>query len=70
MEPMDTTAGSVSQASNVLFEPEIYRPPAETNDHMEEDEHVSASTHAGVNQSMISNYKTGLDPALFQANKM
>ena len=35
MEPMDTTAGSVSQASNVLFEPEIYRPPAEEeNDHM------------------------------------
>jgi len=66
---MDTTAASVSQASNVLFEPEIYRPPAEENDQME-DEHVSASTHAGVNASMISNYKTGLDPALFQANKM
>jgi hypothetical protein len=69
MEPMDTTAASVSQASNVLFEPEIYRPPVEENDQME-DEHVSASTHAGVNASMISNYKTGLDPALFQANKM
>lgn len=29
---MDTTAGSVSQASNVLFEPEIYRPPVEDNE--------------------------------------
>jgi hypothetical protein len=38
MEPMDTTAASASQASNVLFEPEIYRPPVEENDQME-DEH-------------------------------
>jgi hypothetical protein len=35
----------------------------------EEDRH-SVSTHAGVNMSMISNYKTGLDPSLFAANKM
>lgn len=35
---MDTTAASVSQASNVLFEPEIYRPAVEDNDQME-DEH-------------------------------
>jgi len=32
MEPMDTTAASESQASNVLFEPEIYRPEPEDND--------------------------------------
>jgi hypothetical protein len=65
MEPMDTTAASESQSSNVLYEPEIYRPEPEDNDRMEGDDHVSASTHAGVNASMISNYKTGLDPALF-----
>jgi hypothetical protein len=36
---------------------------------MEED-NVSVSTHAGVNASMVSNYKTDLDPSLFAANKM
>jgi hypothetical protein len=46
---MDTTAASESQSSNVLFEPEIYRPVPEENEAMDADDHVSASTHAGVN---------------------
>jgi len=54
---------------NVLFEPEIYRPPVE-EDHKMDDDNVSVSTHAGMHTSMISNYKTDLDPALFAANKM
>ena len=68
-----STEASVAGASNVLFEPEIYRPVPEpvADDRMEEeDDHVSVSTHAGVNASLISTYKTDLDPALFQANKM
>jgi hypothetical protein len=36
---------------------------------MEED-NVSVSTNAGANVSIVSNYKTDLDPALFAANKM
>jgi hypothetical protein len=51
----------------VLFEPEIYRP-------QEEDEAMdvqSASTHHGLaNMSMVSSYKTDLDPSLFAAQKM
>lgn len=54
--------------ANVLFEPEIYRP--QEDDHMSEEDIRSAHTHAGVNMSMMSNYKTGLDPSLFAANKM
>lgn len=54
---------------NVLFEPEIYRPVVE-EDHKMDDDNVSVSTHAGLHTSMISNYKTDLDPALFAANKM
>lgn len=54
---------------NVLFEPEIYRPVVE-EDHKMDDDNVSVSTHAGMHTSMISNYKTDLDPALFAANKM
>ena len=55
------------EANNVLFEPEIYRPVVD--EPMDDDVH-SVSTHAGVNASMISNYKTGLDPSLFAANRM
>ena len=71
---MDTSSLAVSQAqppnpTNVLFEPEIYRPTVEEDKNMEED-NVSVSTHAGVNASMVSNYKSDLDPALFAANKM
>ncbi len=56
--------------ANVLFEPEIYRPaPMEEDKHMEDDVQ-SVSTHAGMHTSMISNYKSDLDPALFAANKM
>lgn len=55
---------------NVLFEPEIYRPLPEEDHKMDNDDNVSVSTHAGQHTSMISNYKTDLDPALFAANKM
>jgi hypothetical protein len=41
----------------------------EEDKNMEED-NVSVSTHAGVNASIVSNYKSDLDPALFAANKM
>ncbi len=34
------------------------------------EDNVSVSTHAGVNASIVSNYKSDLDPALFAANKM
>lgn len=37
---------------------------------MSEEDIRSVATHAGVNMSMMSNYKTGLDPSLFAANKM
>ncbi len=57
-------------AANVLFEPEIYRPPAFEEDKHMEDDARSVSTHAGMHTSMISNYKSDLDPALFAANKM
>lgn len=74
---MDTTSITTSasvvgdgQASNVLFEPEIYRPPVDEQMHDDDDDRHSVSTHAGVNASMVSNYKTNLDPALFAANKM
>ncbi len=71
---MDTSSLAISQPlpanpNNVLFEPQIYRPPVEEDKHMEED-NVSVSTHAGANVSIVSNYKTDLDPALFAANKM
>jgi hypothetical protein len=37
----------------------------------DDEDRVSVSTQAGAaNISMVSNYKTGLDPALFAANKM
>jgi len=63
-----STDASVAGTSNVLFEPEIYRPVAEpvADDRMvDEEDHLSVSTHAGVNASLISTYKTDLDPALF-----
>lgn len=71
---MDTSSLAISQPqppnpNNVLFEPQIYRPPVEEDKNMEED-NVSVSTHAGVNASIVSNYKSDLDPALFAANKM
>lgn len=71
---MDTSSLAISQPlpanpNNVLFEPQIYRPPVEEDKQMEED-NVSVSTHAGANVSIVSNYKTDLDPALFAANKM
>lgn len=65
----DSTHASVADTgSNVLFEPEIYRPVPENE--MHDDDVRSVSTHAGVNASMISNYTTGLDPTLFMANRM
>ena len=57
-------------AANVLFEPEIYRPPVIEEDKHMDDDVQSVSTHAGMHTSMISNYKSDLDPALFTANKM
>jgi hypothetical protein len=71
---MDTSSLAISQPqppnpSNVLFEPQIYRAPIEEDKNMEED-NVSVSTHAGANVSIVSNYKSDLDPALFAANKM
>ena len=71
---MDTSSLAISQPrpvnpENVLFEPQIYRAPVEEDKQMEED-NVSVSTHAGANASMVSNYKTDLDPSLFAANKM
>lgn len=70
-----TTAASAmgdGEAGNVLFEPEIYRPieiEENANEHMhdDEDDKRSVSTHAGINMSMASNYKTGLDPSMFAA---
>ena len=56
--------------ANVLFEPEIYRPPPMEEDKNMDDDVQSVSTHAGMQTSMISNYKSDLDPALFAANKM
>lgn len=69
---MTTQATVASNPANVLFEPEIYRPPAAVDDHMhdDEDDRRSVSTHAGANASMVTNYKTDLDPTLFAANKM
>ena len=62
-----TAASQPEDSGNVLFEPEIYRP-------QEEDEAMdvqSASTHHGLaNMSMVSSYKTDLDPSLFAAQKM
>jgi hypothetical protein len=63
-----STQASENQApSNVLFEPEIYRP---VEDEPMMDDARSVSTHAGINASMISNYTTNLDPSLFSANRM
>lgn len=70
MMQVDSESTQASQApdgGNVLFEPEIYRPQI---DEAMEDDARSVSTHAGVNASMVSNYKTGLDPSLFSANRM
>ena len=68
---MDATSNaSTAIQSHVLYEPEMYRPPADEAMIEEEDDAHSVSTHAGVNASMISSYKTGLDPALFAANRM
>lgn len=71
---MDTGSLAISDPlpanpDNVLFEPEIYRPAA-VEDQKMDDDNVSVSTHAGMHTSMVSNYKTDLDPALFAANKM
>ena len=72
---MDTSSLAISSPqppnpSNVLFEPQIYRPPVEEEDKDMVEDNVSVSTHAGVNASIVSNYKSDLDPALFAANKM
>lgn len=64
-----STVGSQQEdSSNVLFEPEIYRPQEEEDDAMDGQ---STSTHHGLaNMSMVSSYKTDLDPSLFAAQKM
>lgn len=60
-----TTAASASQASNVLFEPEIYRPQP-VDEHMsDDDDKQSVSTYAGHQSAIVSNYKSDLDPSLF-----
>jgi len=70
IDASSTQASEQAEATNVLFEPEIYR-PAVVDEAMRDDEDVrSVSTHAGGHTSMISNYKTDLDPTLFSANKM
>ena len=71
----DSTQASVAggdgqNGNNVLFEPEIYRPEPQQNIDMQDDDVRSVSTHAGAHTSMVSNYKTDLDPSLFAANKM
>lgn len=67
---MEQSMADNSDSGNVLFEPAIYRPDPVVADNMDmEDDHISVSTHGG-HTSIISNYKTDLDPALFAANKM
>lgn len=62
--------------TNVLFEPSIYRPEqpvfeqGETHMLDDEDDRRSVSTHLGGQSSIVTNYKSDLDPSLFQANKM
>lgn len=70
----DTTAASMVvdvEPNNVLFEPEIYRPVIDEAMQEDDEDKHSVSTHAGgVNMSMVSNYRTDLDPSLFAANRM
>ena len=59
------TTEASHEPSNVLFEPEIYRPQPVDDQMIDDGDAHSVSTHAGVHTSMVSNYKTDLDPALF-----
>lgn len=67
-----TAVASSSGTNNVLYEPEIYRPQEEEEEEVIDEQMVETQSIStiGGQESIVSNYKTDLDPSIFAAHKM